>query len=138
MAQWYGARLRMFAAVERRTSSRARRGALTCGGDLLRIQRRIALPGGESGLVLTTGRFQRPSGVSVDRHDGDGATAGVEPDETLVVAGAEYDAWAEHAALLDSPVVFDDGPAPPDRVLERARAILAERGAKPARVPAER
>jgi|CXWL01.1.fsa_nt_gi carboxyl-terminal processing protease len=96
-----------------------------------RIQEMFALGEGEGGLILTTGRFERPSGRAVDRHDSPVAPeqAGVAPDPGLemIVEGEEYDAWRAATELLDSPAVLvgADVPHVEDRVLVRAIEILS-------------
>lgn len=96
-----------------------------------RIQRKLGLDEG-GGLVLTTGRFERPSGRALDRHEmASGAdSAGVAPDPGLMcsITGREFDAWAEDAVFQDRPLIptVDDPAPPPDRMLERAVQVLVE------------
>lgn len=96
-----------------------------------RIQEMLALGEGKGGLVLTTARFVRPSGQSVDRHDSPEAPdrAGVVPDPGFEVAveGEEYAAWLAAAELLDSAAVLvgADVPQVEDRMLTRALETLS-------------
>lgn len=84
------------------------------------------------GLVLTIGKYVRPSGASIDRHDSPGAesSAGIAPDPGLemIVEGEEYDAWSAETNSRDQSIQLEpqDLPPPhPDRVLERAVELLS-------------
>lgn len=91
-----------------------------------RLQRMIPLGEGRGGVVLSTGRFVRPSGAAVDRHDAPDA-AGVAPDPGMEVAlaPAEQEAWQDEAAARDSFVEFHAAAGSlPDPVLERGLSVL--------------
>lgn len=101
-----------------------------------RVQELLPLGEGRGSLKLSTGTFQRPSGKTIDRHDvPEGSNdAGIAPDIEVAVEGKEYEAWIEHASLLDSAVLLTDEeqkPPTPDRVLERGLEVLVS-GAWPA------
>ena len=102
-----------------------------------RIQAHIPLGEGRGSLVLSTGTFQRPSGMTIDRHDtvdGEGQ-AGIAPDIEVALDDAEQRAWSEHASLLDAAVLLTDDEQAfpvPDRGLARALEVLRARGAEPA------
>lgn len=109
------------------------RGRAICVGERTygkaRIQSKFDLDGDAAGMLVTTAVFERPSGGTVDRHDApESAPAGIAPGAGLEVKldEAEYDAWREHAAMLDGAVLLDaDTAAPADRVLARALEALA-------------
>lgn len=119
-----------FLAAALRDAGRARFvGTRTFGK--ARLQQMLPLPGG-GGLVLTTSRLRRASGIALDRHDRGGAadSVGIAPDPGLEVplSAAEYEAWRAEADLRDQPFVLEpsDLVAPAaDRVLARAVEVLA-------------
>lgn len=95
-----------------------------------RIQRKIALPEGLGGVVLTTGTFQRPSGATFDRHDSeDAARAGIAPAAGMDVplTKDEFEAWRAEMDRLDGPFVLtleEQKPAAADRVLARGVEVV--------------
>lgn len=98
-----------------------------------RIQRKFRLGEGMGGLILTTGKFQRPSGKIVDRHDAEKTSdlPGIAPDPgmELIVGEEEYKAWEKDASFRDSPVIAGESEVPsrvPDRVLDRAVQLIRE------------
>lgn len=118
-----------FLAAALRDADRARFvGARTYGK--ARLQQMMPLPDG-GGLVLTTSKLLRASGVALDRHDpGAADSAGIAPDPGLEVSlsSEEYEAWRAEAELRDLPFVLEPSdlvtPAT-DRVLARAVELLS-------------
>lgn len=126
-----------FLAAALRDRGRARfLGERTFGKGL--VQKKYALSGGLGGLVLSTGRHVRPAGIAADRNDppAEAMQAGVAPDPGLefVVEGAERERWADAMYLRASSALVpeaDLAAAGPDRMLDRAMALLGESSPTP-------
>jgi carboxyl-terminal processing protease len=98
-----------------------------------RVQTKLPLSEGLGGLILTTGKFQRPSGKIVDRHDAEKTSdlPGISPDPgmELIVSEEEHKAWQKDASLRDSPAIATELEVPsrvPDRVLDRALQLIRD------------
>ena len=95
------------------------------------VQEMFPLASG-GGLILSTGRHLRPSGIAADRHDPEPAraNAGVSPDDGLEIAleGDELAQWRAGMDLRASPAIVPADALPSisaDRVLMRGLAQLA-------------
>ncbi|MCJ0824497.1 S41 family peptidase [Luteimonas sp. 50] len=94
------------------------------------VQEMFPLAAG-GGLILSTARHVRPSGVAADRHDPPPANdnAGVSPDpgEEIALEGEDLARWREAMDLRASPTpvsAADLANAPADRALQRATGLL--------------
>ena len=96
-----------------------------------RVQTVLPLPPGQGAVMVSTGTFQRPNGQTIDRHDAkDAGSAGIAPDVEARMTEAAHAAWLGHAEHVGSNLVLtpeEMQAAPPDPVLERARALLPAR-----------
>lgn len=97
-----------------------------------RIQEMFDLGEGRGGLILTTGRHVRPSGIATDRHDPPpaDASAGVSPDADLSMRleGEALVTWRNGFDLRASPCPFtreEFAAAGPDPLLDRAVELLS-------------
>jgi carboxyl-terminal processing protease len=97
-----------------------------------RIQVIYSLGEGRGGMVMSTGTFQRPNGKTIDKHDlPEGSTdAGIAPQVEVKMGEAEHKAWLDFAErstglMLLTPEELKA--APPDPVLQRARALLEKK-----------
>jgi carboxyl-terminal processing protease len=97
-----------------------------------RIQVIYSLGEGRGGMVMSTGTFQRPNGKTIDKHDlPEGSTeAGIAPQVEVKMDEAQHKAWLEFAELSTGLMLLtpdEAKAAPPDPVLEKARALLEEK-----------
>jgi hypothetical protein len=81
---------------------------------------------------MSTGTFQRPNGKTIDKHDlPEGSTeAGIAPQVEVKMDEAQHKAWLEFAELSTGLMLLtpdEAKAAPPDPVLEKARALLEEK-----------
>lgn len=97
-----------------------------------RIQVIYSLGEGRGGMVISTGTFQRPNGKTIDKHDlpAGSTDAGITPQVEVQMDEAQHKAWRDFAErstglMLLSPE--EASAAPPDPVLDRARALLTRK-----------
>jgi carboxyl-terminal processing protease len=94
-----------------------------------RIQVIYSLGEGRGGMVMSTGTFQRPNGKTIDKHDlPEGSKeAGIAPDVEVKMDKAQHKAWLDFAERSTGLMLLtpeEAKAAPPDPVLEKARALL--------------
>jgi hypothetical protein len=83
-------------------------------------------------MVMSTGTFQRPNGKTIDKHDlPEGSTdAGIAPQVEVKMGEAEHKAWLDFAERSTGLMLLTPDElkaAPPDPVLQRARALLEKK-----------
>ena len=98
-----------------------------------RMQIIYSLGEGRGGMVMSTGTFQRPNGKTIDKHDvPEGSPdVGIAPQVEVKPGEAEHKAWLAYSERSGGLVLLTPeeraAAAPPDRVLDRARALLTKR-----------
>ena len=98
-----------------------------------RMQVIYSLGEGRGGMVMSTGTFQRPNGKTIDRHDVPAGSpdVGIAPHVEVKMGEAGRKAWLEFSERSGGLVLLTPeeraAPAPPDPVLEKARAVLTEK-----------
>ena len=97
-----------------------------------RIQVIYSLGEGRGGMVMSTGTFQRPNGKTIDKHDlpEGSADAGIAPQVEVKMSESEHKAWLDFAERSTGLMLLTPDElkaAPPDPVLQRARALLEKK-----------